>query len=75
MTFEFEHVQPPIQTVAIVWGCLILTGWGEGGKTLEGLTATGRATIATLYMNHLALVRARAMWVALGEHPPENLAR
>ncbi|MDJ1180841.1 hypothetical protein PJF56_18430 [Roseofilum sp. BLCC_M91] len=35
-----------------------------------GLTEVGRAAIATLQMNRPALVRAREMWVELGEHPP-----
>jgi hypothetical protein len=45
--------------------------WSETGKEMKGLTAIGRATIAALQMNRPALVRARAMWVKLGEHPPE----
>jgi hypothetical protein len=44
--------------------------WSESGWELMGLTAVGRATIAVLQMNRPALVRARAMWVKLGEHPP-----
>ena len=38
---------------------------------MKGLTAVGRATIAGLQMNRPALVRARAMWVKLDEHPPK----
>lgn len=45
--------------------------WSEGATEIKGLTACGRATIAALQMNRKALVRARAMWVKLGEHPPE----
>lgn len=44
--------------------------WSEDGRKLEGNTATGRATISTLQMNRPALMRARAMWIQLGEHPP-----
>ena len=44
--------------------------WREGGKEIGGLTAVGRATVLILQMNRLALVRARAMWIKLGEHPP-----
>ena len=44
--------------------------WNENGKKIKGLSATGRTTIAALQMNRPALVRARAMWVKLGEHPP-----
>ena len=45
--------------------------WSESGTEIKGLTAVGRATIAALQMNRPALVRARVMWVKLGEHPPE----
>jgi hypothetical protein len=44
--------------------------WSEGGKEIRGLTPIGRATIVALQMNRAALVRARAMWMELGEHPP-----
>ena len=45
--------------------------WSESGTEMRGLTAVGRATIVALQMNRPVLVRARAMWVKLGEHPPE----
>jgi len=45
--------------------------WSDSGKELKGLTAVGRATIKALQMNRPALVRARAMWIKLGEHPPQ----
>ena len=45
--------------------------WSERGREMRGLTAVGRATIVALQMNRPALVRARAMWIKLGEHPPE----
>ncbi|MGL5941950.1 MAG: HNH endonuclease [Waterburya sp.] len=45
--------------------------WSENGMEMKGLTAIGRATIELLQMNRPALVRAREMWVKLGEHPPE----
>jgi hypothetical protein len=45
--------------------------WSENGTEIRGVTALGRATIAALQMNRSALVRARGMWVKLGEHPPE----
>lgn len=47
--------------------------WSESGTEMRGLTAVGRATISALQMNRPALVRARAMWVKLGEHPPESI--
>ncbi len=45
--------------------------WSKSGNEMRGLTAVGRATILALRMNRPALVRARVMWVKLGEHPPE----
>jgi hypothetical protein len=45
--------------------------WNQTQTELIGLTAVGRATIAGLQMNRPALVRVRAMWVKLGEHPPD----
>lgn len=44
--------------------------WSQHGTEIMALTATGRATIAALQMNRPMLVRARALWVKLGEHPP-----
>lgn len=48
--------------------------WIQQGRYLRGLTPTGRATIEALQMNRSALVRVRAMWVKLDEHPPEVYA-
>jgi len=45
--------------------------WSERGKELKGLTAIGQATIEALRMNRPVLVQARAMWINLGEHPPQ----
>jgi hypothetical protein len=45
--------------------------WSERGREMRGLTSVGRATIVALQTNRPALVRARAMWIKLGEHPPE----
>jgi hypothetical protein len=44
--------------------------WSECGMEIKGLTAVGRATIAALRMNRPTLIRTRAMWVQLDEHPP-----
>ena len=44
--------------------------WSENETEMRGLTAIGRGTIAALQMNRPVLVRARGMWVKLGEHPP-----
>lgn len=44
--------------------------WSPDGIAVQGLTACGRATVATLRMNRDQMVRVRRMWVAMGEHPP-----
>ena len=44
--------------------------WNEDLTEVIGLTATGRATAIALKMNRPQIVRARQMWVKLGEHPP-----
>jgi hypothetical protein len=46
--------------------------WVEGGALVEGVTPTGRATVATLQLNRSALVWARRAWVAVGWHPPSQ---
>ena len=47
--------------------------WVEGGLKIVGLTAIGRATVATLRLdsNPEALV-VRGFWIQVGWHPPEN---
>lgn len=46
--------------------------WSEDSVYIVGLTACGRATVATLKMNNLTVVRARRRWVAAGWHPPKD---
>ena len=46
--------------------------WNEDSTEIVGLTATGRATVAALKMNRPQMVRVRRMWVAMGEHPPDE---
>jgi hypothetical protein len=46
--------------------------WNEEITEIEGLTPTGRATIAALKMNRPQLIRIRRMWVKMGEHPPSE---
>jgi hypothetical protein len=46
--------------------------WNEDATAINGLTPTGRATIAALRMNRAQLIRVRRMWVAMREHPPER---
>ena len=43
--------------------------WDETSVTLLGLTATGRATIIALQINHPIMVAARRRWVSVGWHP------
>lgn len=44
--------------------------WIEEGTVIRGKTAKGRATVATLNMNHPDIVAARRLWVIAGWHPP-----
>ncbi len=44
--------------------------WSSDKIRIEGLTATGRATIRCLRMNHAVIVVARSRWVISGWHPP-----
>lgn len=46
--------------------------WSEGGTVIRGRTATGRATVTALVMNHPDMVLARAIWVSAGWHPPSG---
>ena len=45
--------------------------WSEDGTRIIGQTPTGRATVAALSLNSELRVRARAIWVEAGWHPPE----
>jgi hypothetical protein len=45
--------------------------WSEDGIEIIGLTPIGQATISSLKMNRLQLIRVRKMWVKLEEHPPK----
>lgn len=47
-------------------------GWLENGSKLEGLTATGRATVQGLRLNRQALVQSRLLWSRVGWHPPKD---
>lgn len=44
--------------------------WNNDATHVVGLTPTGRATIATLQLNRVHLVHARALWALVGWHPP-----
>jgi hypothetical protein len=44
--------------------------WSAEGAEIIGLTATGRATISTLALNHPLAVTVRRNWIQAGWHPP-----
>lgn len=46
--------------------------WSDDGTQIQGLTATGRATVAALNMNSESIIVARSFWVQAGWHPPEE---
>jgi hypothetical protein len=48
--------------------------WAEEGAMVRGKTASGRATVAALQMNHVEVVAARRLWMAAGWHPPAKKA-
>lgn len=45
--------------------------WSEDGTHVIGQTPTGRCTVNALSLNDELRVRARAIWVEAGWHPPE----
>jgi hypothetical protein len=46
--------------------------WAAGATVIEGVTPTGRATVAALQLNRPLVVDARRVWVAAGWHPPAD---
>ncbi|NEQ65015.1 MAG: HNH endonuclease [Symploca sp. SIO2D2] len=46
--------------------------WVNGGIHIAGLTAIGRVTVVALRLNNENAVEARAVWVAVNLHPPEE---
>lgn len=46
--------------------------WSSDGTRVEGLTATGRATIVRLQMNNSVIIAARWRWTISGWHPPTD---
>jgi hypothetical protein len=45
--------------------------WDENATNIEGITASGRATVAALQLNRPSLVNMRRVLRASGDHPPE----
>ena len=46
--------------------------WSADGTVMIAKTASGRATISALALNDELRVRARAIWVKSGWHPPKS---
>ena len=46
--------------------------WIEEGTVVQGKTPKGRATVATLNVNHPDIVTARQLWVIADWHPPTD---
>ena len=46
--------------------------WSDDGTQIIGRTATGRATVETLRMNHTAMCNLRRAWYAVGIHPVQT---
>ncbi len=46
--------------------------WSTDGLWIIGLTATGRATVATLDLNRVWAINIRAADQTVGRHPPPN---
>ena len=44
--------------------------WQAGGVTIQGLTATGRATVVALKLNNDVATTVRLNWIHAGWHPP-----
>ena len=44
--------------------------WSTDTTRIEGVTATGRATVLALRMNQPLIVTARGRWARVGWHPP-----
>jgi hypothetical protein len=46
--------------------------WSDDGTRIIGLTPCGRATVSALKLNRPLAVAARAVWVSIHRHPPED---
>ncbi|MEH1873245.1 HNH endonuclease [Nostoc sp.] len=46
--------------------------WANGGTHIIGITACGRATVLVLRLNNEDIVQARAIWISLNWHPPND---
>ena len=68
------HVEDPLTGEQVPLFHPVRQQWSEHfrfkGYALEGLTATGRATVAMLDLNHLRRQRIRQVEEAFGLYPP-----
>ena len=46
--------------------------WANGGTHIIGITAIGRGTVLALRLNNEDVVQARAIWIGLSWHPPND---
>jgi hypothetical protein len=46
--------------------------WANGGTHIIGITAIGRGTVLALRLNNEDVVQARAIWISLSWHPPDD---
>jgi hypothetical protein len=46
--------------------------WANGGTHIIGITAIGRGTVLALRLNNEDVVQARAIWISLSWHPPND---
>jgi hypothetical protein len=46
--------------------------WLADGAVIHGKSASGRATVIALEMNHDDIVSVRQRWVEVGWHPPQD---
>jgi hypothetical protein len=44
--------------------------WLERGARIDGITATGRATVSALRLNDSRRVQLRKIWISIGWNPP-----
>jgi hypothetical protein len=45
--------------------------WSADGTRIIGVTASGRAAVEALQLNHPLIVMTRDLWVRAGVHPPK----
>jgi 5-methylcytosine-specific restriction endonuclease McrA len=46
--------------------------WANGGTHIIGITAIGRGTVLALRLNNEDVIQARAIWISLSWHPPND---